>query len=746
MVDTPQTIRIKPDQTERYERLEEAGSGGMGTVYRAREVETGEIVALKVLQTSGGDLTRFALEARILAKLSHPSIVGYRHHGVTKDGHPYLAMEWIDGQNLEERLASGTLSVDETLRIARAVADALAAAHEAGIIHRDLKPTNILLTRDTQAVKLADFGIARSTEVEGVTLTGVTVGTPGYMAPEQARGAEVDARCDLFSLGCVIFRCLGGRRPFQGSDLVQFVTSLALEDAPPLREIAAATPVSVDSLVARLLQKDPASRPESARHVRQAIDRILNEADATNPASTVLVPELSSPELLHTTRSPTGPTQRTPPRSRGRTFAAIALGLVAGGTVLAFLRAPHRTVEATTDAPAAAPVPSARPADDRSALDQACRDWSGVLAQGQRPDGSFSGEARTDPTGWDTAQQLFALTRARRACSGGSLANIASGVRALDVLHGAGGLAGPTRPGRARRSATPANAWALLALVGANRASPDPATTKAIARARADVLAGRNGDGGFRYEPMTPGASTAYATVLATWALAEPQDDADADVVRRSAEWLQQQVLGQSLGTQEPGFTEQLGWVTSRVNVGAKLEDTRRALARELIAHCRPDAAGACSKPSHETGRLDIDGDGGRIVTFWHPWATLASRELAGRTTALDASTTHVLDAISRSGAGQAGPLGRAARRGAGIQAGGVFDRGLGAAPRAEHRRSSLTRVPARPVQYSRVPRRTPCRQRRRQARRRRSPRRRSPRRRSPRREAARRRSPRRSA
>jgi len=203
----------------RFEIEHAAGSGGMGTVYRAVDRHSGDTVALKLLKSdrgaAGSDGTdRFGQEAQILSELRHSGIVSHVAHGQTPEGLRFLAMEWLDGQDLSERLARGPLSVRESLRVLEQVADALAIAHRRGIIHRDLKPSNLFLVgRDVNRVKILDFGIARRIAgSQTMTRTGMVVGTPEYMAPEQARGnRDLTPATDLFSLGCVLYECLAGQ-------------------------------------------------------------------------------------------------------------------------------------------------------------------------------------------------------------------------------------------------------------------------------------------------------------------------------------------------------------------------------------------------------------------------------------------------------------------------------------------------------------------------------------------------------
>ena len=271
------------DGKEPYELLSEAGVGAMGTVYRAREQATGRVVALKLL-SGAGDMARFAVEIDVLSKLSHPNIVGYVAHGATEDGRTYLVMEWLDGETLATRLAARTgdekLDLRTSIDVAQKIATGLAAAHEKGVIHRDIKPSNVLVTRDG-AVKILDFGIARSaaSTTTKLTRTGQLVGTPGYMSPEQIRGVRtIDARADLFALGCVLFRCIMGRPPFEGDDALQLLHAVVHAPMPQL----VGAPAALDTLVTELLEKDPAKRPPSAESVAERLAAILKDVSATD--------------------------------------------------------------------------------------------------------------------------------------------------------------------------------------------------------------------------------------------------------------------------------------------------------------------------------------------------------------------------------------------------------------------------------------------------------------------------------
>jgi serine/threonine protein kinase len=185
------------------ERL--AGAGGMARVYRARDLLTGATVALKLLLEQGLiEAERFAREAELLAELGHPAIVRYIAHGLTPEGEPYLAIEWLDGEDLGARLRTSGLTIAESLALGARIADGLGAAHRRGVIHRDVKPSNLWLWGGLAAeAKILDFGIARRSASERtLTQVGAMIGTPGYMAPEQARGERaLTASADVFSLG-----------------------------------------------------------------------------------------------------------------------------------------------------------------------------------------------------------------------------------------------------------------------------------------------------------------------------------------------------------------------------------------------------------------------------------------------------------------------------------------------------------------------------------------------------------------
>ncbi len=275
----------------RFEIERLAGRGGMALVYRARDLSTGTVVAVKILhdETSPHALERFARETAVLADLTHPAIVRHVSHGRTERGQLFLAMEWLEGSTLSAALKRGGLAARDAVELGRRVAEGLGAAHARGFLHRDVKPSNILLVDDdARRAKLVDFGVAHVTmsAAGSMTRTGVMLGTPGYMAPEQARGGRaVDARADVFSLGCVLFECLAGRPPFYGDNLMAVLAKILVEEVPRVSELEPAVLPSLDALVARMLAKDPGARPPDARAVAGELAALGDVGTAIRPSS-----------------------------------------------------------------------------------------------------------------------------------------------------------------------------------------------------------------------------------------------------------------------------------------------------------------------------------------------------------------------------------------------------------------------------------------------------------------------------
>src|SRR6185503_6593790 len=221
----------------RFEIVDRVASGGMGTIFRGRDVRSRRDVAVKIVAVATPDeAVRFAREAQILAGFADPGVVGYIAHGPD-----YLVMEWVEGESLRQRLDRAPLPARDILAAARQLARALAALHAAGIVHRDLKPANLMLAGEH--IKLVDFGIARSAWTPRVTRTGMHIGTAGYMAPEQARGEpEVTGAADMFALGCVLYECLAGAPAFCGDSALALRAKVLLHDPPPLGAIVHGLP------------------------------------------------------------------------------------------------------------------------------------------------------------------------------------------------------------------------------------------------------------------------------------------------------------------------------------------------------------------------------------------------------------------------------------------------------------------------------------------------------------------------
>lgn len=273
----------------RYELLHLAGSGGMGVVWRARDRGSGQTVALKLtLRGTEDEIAMLEREAALLAAVDHPAIPRHVDHGVAEGGARYLAMEWLRGEDLAGRLARGPLDVQATLELGCRIADGLAALHARGIVHCDLKPANVFLPAGTDAVKLLDLGVARRDGAARSVADSGLVGTPFYMAPEQARGeATLDGRVDLYSLGCILFECLAGRPPFLASSPVAVLAKVLFEDPPLLSDLRGGVPAAVEAFIEYLLAKDPASRPPDARSAASWLQDLLQEAGGALPSRAV---------------------------------------------------------------------------------------------------------------------------------------------------------------------------------------------------------------------------------------------------------------------------------------------------------------------------------------------------------------------------------------------------------------------------------------------------------------------------
>jgi Tol biopolymer transport system component len=284
-----------------YEIVAPIGAGGMGEVYRAVDTRLDRTVAVKILPEDlakdADRLRRFEQEARTIAALNHPNILGIHDIG-THQGAPFLVSELLEGQTLREKLEAGPLPVRRATEYALGIATGLAAAHDKGVVHRDLKPENVFITRDGR-VKILDFGLAKLVSVEGtqetvatlatpVTLPGVVMGTVGYMSPEQVRGEASDARSDIFSFGVVLYEMLSGKRAFKRDTAAETMTAILREEPPELSETGFPVPLGLQRILTRCLEKSVERRFQSASDLAFAIESL----GGTTSAKSVVQPEV----------------------------------------------------------------------------------------------------------------------------------------------------------------------------------------------------------------------------------------------------------------------------------------------------------------------------------------------------------------------------------------------------------------------------------------------------------------------
>lgn len=280
-----------------YRILEKLGEGGMGVVYKARDLHLDRFVALKLLPlerlADPDRRQRFVQEAKSASALNHPNII-HMYEVNEAEGTPFLAMEYVSGRTLTQVIARKRVALNDALKYASQIADALAKAHAAGIVHRDLKPSNIMVT-DDDLVKILDFGLAKLTEPSNEdsldtrstkhyspprTEEGVILGTAGYMSPEQAEGKSTDARSDIFSFGAVLYEMLSGRRAFQGENQMRTMAKVLHEEPPPLHETVEGIPPELERLIGRCLRKDPERRLRSMADLKVALQELKEESES----------------------------------------------------------------------------------------------------------------------------------------------------------------------------------------------------------------------------------------------------------------------------------------------------------------------------------------------------------------------------------------------------------------------------------------------------------------------------------
>jgi serine/threonine-protein kinase len=374
-----------PLRIGRYADLHLLGRGGMGAVYRGYDPELDRPVAIKVMLHSTPDfVARFRREAQSIARLTHGNVVQVFDFGVDEDNNPYFVMELVEGTPLDALLLQRRLSVAEAIEFTRQAALGLAAAHRAGIIHRDVKPSNLIVDA-RGGIKLVDFGIARASAGAQLTTAASLMGTPGYMAPEQAQGKTVDHRADIYALGLTLFEMLAGAPPFQAEDPIALVVMNMQEPLPNLRERGLGLPEELIQLVEQMAKKSPDDRVQSCDAVARALEAVGAGIAGTAhaPRGGVAVAEASSPSVPPTNvRSIEG----APDRRRVAGIAlgvALAVGGVGAALVVFFMpgRPPTTAVEpAKPDNPPATKPPAAKidppPAKDERAA---------TIEQAQRP-------------------------------------------------------------------------------------------------------------------------------------------------------------------------------------------------------------------------------------------------------------------------------------------------------------------------------------------------------------------------
>jgi serine/threonine protein kinase len=370
----------------RYRLESKLGSGGMSTVYLARDITLERWVAVKVMHREMSDqpdqIERFRREARAVAQLSHPNIVSVIDAG-EDGGHPYIVFEYVDGETLKQRIERvGPLPVDEATAYAIEVGRGLAAAHSRRLVHRDVKPQNVLIDSEGRA-KVTDFGIARSLEADGLTQTGRVLGTTDYVSPEQAMGRGVDARTDIYSLGVVLYEMLTGEVPFTAETVVGVAMKHVNEDMPDVQRRRPEVSSALAAVVERATAKDPKQRypdmPSCLADLEAALEVEVVRSGGSHGEATTVLDTVPSKKILTTRR-----------------VSAAGVFLVLAATVAALLITALTGSKHSSSSPSAAPTGS--PVDITST-----QSFDPPPGDGEEHDDELSLAIDGNPgTGWST--------------------------------------------------------------------------------------------------------------------------------------------------------------------------------------------------------------------------------------------------------------------------------------------------------------------------------------------------------
>ncbi|MAQ14891.1 MAG: hypothetical protein CMN30_08860 [Sandaracinus sp.] len=622
---TPEEILARVGSTVggKYRIRTLVGAGGMGAVFEAVNVMTEAPVAVKLLLTQhaqGGEAEkRFLQEAKVAANLHHPNIVQVFDLGQDEDGSWFIVQELLGGSDLENRLdaAGGTLDLRETCELLVPVMTALGKAHEAGVVHRDLKPSNIFVDRrlEDPVPKLIDFGVSKVVEGpasgRAITQQGGTVGTPDFMAPEQALGAEtLGPTVDVWAVGCLFFRCLAGRGPFPGPGLA--VLAQMQQSEPDRLDAVADVPEDIAAVIAGALRRDPAERYATMAHFLGALFR----------SPTVL----AAPWGRKLARRYYDEAHDPPPKSdlriglrakRAQIGLGVAAVLLSAAAVGIALWRSEPAEDDTRSAPETEePVPT-----EGSVAAAACAPWRDALMDLREDDDDFRGVPQLPTSGMATGQAIAGLGAAKRLCGGVSGADLEAIGAALARFERGRGYG--RRGGGHDDLAT---AWALFGL-------RELGDERRINRARRDLERGEGRDGSY-------GDGSPYVSAIALLALGvtEPPDgDADRSA---TATFLADALLASDPTEDTDGGVEAdaagqaaLIHVALRVSGALEgLEPERRAavdaaVTEALLADCSP-TDGACDRDPAETGRSRVpasgDNAGGIAIVSWVPW-TLAA-------------------------------------------------------------------------------------------------------------------------